>query len=619
MKPLFFSLFFLSCLPNYSQQFSYQKEWSTYYFGAKTTAKASALDSEGNSVVVGYINPAIEQSLPEQYEPSSYYDQWATAGAYQTTFNVNGNLYEGYVTKFNPEGGVLWSTYFGGVDYDYITDVATDSNNNIYIVGFTNSSSGIATDGSYISTISSLVFFNSDINSHQGFLAKFSPTGILQWSTYIPSRGFNDQYISLTVAGNDMVYVYGSTTLANANFVPSASAFQQTFYTYPTNPQVTPNNNGFILKFDGGGNKIAGTFCGSSIYQPSAITTDSEGNVLIVGSQYYDTPENIATANSYQSSSNGSAEGFISKFSADLSTRIWSTYYGDTVLDHLDLITTSGTDIYIHGRSYDIGTGIMATPGAYSETTTSGYLAKFTGAGARVWGTYLPFIPTFANINTIYDMMVKNNNLYIAGVTRQVVGISTPGAYQSNLASTSNIDGFMMQFTTDGIRNWGSYFGGDKKDYITNIAVIDDNTFYLYGFTNSDATISTANSLQPDINYGSAVVTPTTSVTYIPTNMFLAKFSNPLSVPTVSNNLVKLAPNPSDGQFTLSGNWHVGYNNLKLQLYDSLGKEVAHEDIAPFQEELHQGFDCRGLAQGLYFAKLTAGQEVLQTIKILIK
>jgi hypothetical protein len=261
----------------------------------------------------------------------------------------------------------------------------------------------------------------------------------------------------------------------------------------------------------------------------------------------------------------------------------------------------------------------MATPGAYSETTTSGYLAKFTGAGARVWGTYLPFIPSFPTINSIYDMVVKNNNLYIAGTTRQVSGISTPGAYQSNLASTSNVDGFMMQFTTDGMRNWGSYFGGDKRDYVTNIAVVDDNTFYLYGFTNSDATISTANSLQPDINYGSALVTPTTSVSNIPTNMFLAKFSNPLSVPTVTNNLVKLAPNPNDGQFTISGNWHKSYNNLKLQLYDSLGKEVAHKDIAPFQEDLHQGFDFRGLAQGLYFAKLTAGAEVLQTVKLVIK
>jgi hypothetical protein len=58
---------------------------------------------------------------------------------------------------------------------------------------------------------------------------------------------------------------------------------------------------------------------------------------------------------------------------------------------------------------------------------------------------------------------------------------------------------------------------------------------------------------------------------------------------------------------------------MELQLFDSLGKEVAHKDIAPFQEELHQGFDFRGLAHGLYFAKLTAGAEVLQTIKLLIK
>jgi hypothetical protein len=334
MKPLFIVLLSLLFSYSYSQQFNYQKEWSTYYFGARTTSTASAIDSEGNLVAVGFINPFILNSMPEQYEPSSYYNQWATPGAYQTAFNENGYQNDGYVTKFAADGSVIWSTYFGGADYDNINDVAVDSSNNVYVVGITSSSSGIATAGSYISTLSSLVFFNSDISSHQGFLAKFSSGGTLEWSTYIPLKGFNDQHISLTVGGNDMVYVYGSTTIANANFVPSASAFQQTFYTYPTNPQVTPNNNGFILKFDGGGNKIAGTFCGSSIYQPSAITTDSEGNVLIVGSQNYDTPENIATANSYQPSSNGSAEGFISKFSADLSTKIWSTYYGDTVLDH---------------------------------------------------------------------------------------------------------------------------------------------------------------------------------------------------------------------------------------------------------------------------------------------
>jgi len=191
------------------------------------------------------------------------------------------------------------------------------------------------------------------------------------------------------------------------------------------------------------------------------------------------------------------------------------------------------------------------------------------------------------------------------------------------LASPGRQDGFMMQFTTAGMRNWGSYFGGENWEYITNISVLDDNSFYVSGYTTSATGISTPGSIQSSINYGSAIIPPLVpgdnSFSNVPYNLFLAKFSNPLSVPTVSNNLVKLAPNPSDGQFMLSGNWNKGYNNLKLQLYDSLGKEVAHEDIASFQEELHQSFDFKGLAQGLYFAKLTAGAEILQTVKVLIK
>jgi hypothetical protein len=69
----------------------------------------------------------------------------------------------------------------------------------------------------------------------------------------------------------------------------------------------------------------------------------------------------------------------------------------------------------------------------------------------------------------------------------------------------------------------------------------------------------------------------------------------------------------------LSGNLHSGYDNLQVVLYDSLGKEVAQQDLLPMQNELHQSFDFSNrLSQGIYFAKLSAGQEVLQTFKVVI-
>jgi hypothetical protein len=624
MKPLFILISFLFLFfPSYGQQFDYQRSWSTYYLGANTIVSSVAKDSYQNSIVVGSVNPIISNTSPIQYEPSSYYDQWATTGAYQPIFLTNGVSYDGYITKFSPEGAVVWSTYFGGINSDGVLDVATDSQDNIYIVGFTNSDSSIATNDSFISNFSTITSSSVSTNNKQGFLAKFSSAGTLSWSTYLPLSPIlnSTSNIYVAVSSANEIFVYGNTIAANASLITTLGAFKETFYTYPVVNPLYENINGYILKFDAQGNRLAGTFCGSAI-TPTDIATDSEGNIIIVGAQDTETnAEILSSPNSYQQNPNALGDGFISKFSNDLTTRIWSTYYGDLVSDKLNLVTTSGTDIFVHGRTMTLGSGIMATAGTYSQALSDGYLAKFTGAGTRVWGTYLPFIPIAAITNSVYSMVVNNNNLYIAGSTRETTGISTQGAYQSNFASTDALvsDGFMMQFTTNGVRNWGSYYGGERGDVIKSIIIDSDGTFYICGITKSSTNISTPTSNQPNINYGSTIVTSTTNDYNVPNNMFLAKFSNPLSVPTVSNNLVKLAPNPSDGQFTLSGNWHTGYNNLKLQLYDSLGKEVAQKEIAPFQEELHQGFDFRGLPQGIYFAKLTAGAEVLQTVKLLIK
>jgi hypothetical protein len=623
MKPLYIILSFLFFVPCYSQ-FNYEKTWGTYYLGNSTEIKATTLDNDQNSIGVGFIKPYINDTFPAQYEISSYYDQWTTVGCYQPSLVVNGYNSEGYITKFSPTGQVIWSTYFGSSNTDLVTDVAVDGINNIYIVGLTNSASGIATVGSYISDFSLIEPVNPDPSSNfRGFLAKFSATGELEWSTYLPTDIGNiapSSPIEIFIKSDNSIFVAGGTTANNTSFIVTPGAFQETFIS-GSNPNSSIKN-GYLLKFDAQGNRLAGTLCGYE-FAPFDISADSEGNIVVVGRSFLSDPfYSITTTDSYQPIALGGKEGAILKFTPDLTTKLWGTYYGDTVDDYVGLVTTSGTDIYIYGRSGEVTSGVLATPSAFSDIPSGGYLAKFTGSGSRVWSTYLPFIQ-YIGANFAYGLLVKNDKLYLAGSTNATSGVSTPGAYQLDYASVGSTssapcDGFLMQFSTDGSRNWGSYFGGLNRDVIRSINVVDDNTFYISGTTSSDTTISTPNGIQPAMNYGSAALISDTAVLNT-TNMFLAKFSNPLSVPSVSNNLVKLAPNPTDGQFTLSGNWHTAYNNLKIQLYDSLGKEVAHEDIAPFQEELHQGFDFRGLAQGLYFAKLTAGAEVLQTVKLVIK
>ena len=603
-------------------QWDYQKIWSTYYFPETTKSYGSVIDSDGNIIVVGSFYRAIYNSNPVEFYPSAYYEPYITPNAHQTTISED-NIYnqnDGFITKFSPDGGVIWSTFFGGSKNDGVFNVAVDNLNNIYVTGLTRSATGIATAGAYISDYATMIGLNSeqDIDpaiSGYGFLTKFNPAGSLQWSTYIPNYGGTRGDIPILVNNSNAIYVAGRVAVGN-NSIATAGAFQENFHTLPLSISYY---NGFILKFDGQGNRLAGTYIGSQInIGVGGIASDSEGKIIIVGSQNYQSDEILATPGSFQPirpSSNG--PGFIAKFSPDLSSKIWCTYYGDnTTPITLDKVTTVGTDIYFSGRGGSNTAAIQgcATVGAFSEVPSPGFMAKLNGGGnTRIWGTYLPFSVTQGR-NRVYDLKVKNNKLYTVGKTTITTGVSTSGAYQENYVSEIPVDEttdtFIMQFSLDGVRNWGTYFGGLRDEFISSINVTDNGAFYISGYTSSATMIATPNSLQPNL-----------ITTYdLATNMFLTKFANPLDVQSFAYNTLKIVPNPNKGRFVLSGSLKTAYDNLSFVVYDNLGREIAEQNFSSLQTAIYKEFDFSGvLAKGVYFAKLTSGNESLQTFKILVE
>ncbi len=133
-------------------------QWSTFFGGSGTDyGTALVCDPSGNIFATGF---------------SSSSTAIATAGAWQT---INAGNNDVYIAKFNPSGVVQWSTYYGGPSSEYGYSITNDVSGNLYICGYTASSSGIATSGAYQTVIGGI---------NDAIVAKFNGAGILQWGTY---------------------------------------------------------------------------------------------------------------------------------------------------------------------------------------------------------------------------------------------------------------------------------------------------------------------------------------------------------------------------------------------------------------------------------------------------
>ncbi|CAM3856418.1 T9SS type B sorting domain-containing protein [Flavobacterium cucumis] len=169
--------------------------------------------------------------------------------------------------------------------------------------------------------------------------------------------------------------------------------------------------------------------------------------------------------------------------------RLWGTYYGGNDIElAYDITSDINNNIYISGLTYS--TNNMATSDAHlssMNSITAGFIAKFDSNGMRSWGSYY--------LANIINVKVDNNlNVYFSGQTLISSNISTPGTHQP-IKSNYN-DGYLVKFNSLGIRQWGTYFGGEKNDFIHSMAFDNLNNVFLCGETNSNTQIASINSHQ---------------------------------------------------------------------------------------------------------------------------
>ncbi len=121
------------------------------------------------------------------------------------------------LTKLDPTGNTIFSTYLGGNGTDYAGRLATDAAGNVYLTGYTSSTNFPTTAGAYQPT---------NHGSTDGYVTKISAQRVGDSVVYLPGRHLRRASRTTspsTAAGN--IYLTGFT--GSPDF-PTLNPFQAT-------------------------------------------------------------------------------------------------------------------------------------------------------------------------------------------------------------------------------------------------------------------------------------------------------------------------------------------------------------------------------------------------------
>jgi hypothetical protein len=398
--------------------------WATYQGGNRLDrAYAVTHSNNGNVTVTGLTQ---SDNFP------------VTPGALQSTYSQANDI---FISQYNPNGGLRWSTYYGGASIDQATAIATDAFNNIYITGYTSSNNFPITTGA------------EQAGGGDIFLIKLRDDGSREWAQLYGGT-LNDIANNLAIDNNNNIIITGATF--SSNFITTNGAPQREFGGV---------RDAFAVKFDPNGDRLWSTFLGgNSDDQAFGIAVDFNNNIYLSGST--ESNNFPVSANAQQRNSNGGTDVFLTKLSAG-GQLLASTYFGSSGNEtSFGLTVTFDNKLAVIAQTSST-TGLSSPSAfqtAYGGGSRDGLVAKFDLELRREWVSYLGG-QDIEDINGIATD--RTGNIYVVGGTRSS-NFPTVTPIQANYAGAN--DAFIACISATNQLTFSSFYGGDQIEIARGVA-----------------------------------------------------------------------------------------------------------------------------------------------------
>lgn len=412
-----------------------QRLWATYFGGPGYDRTYTAtVDDYQNIIVCG--NTMSSTGI-------------ATVGSHQ---DYLASTDDAFIVRFNSNGQLLWSTYYGGNNHDFIADCFYKSGK-IYITGHTRSNTNIVTPGAFKTTFNPI---------EMAFWSIFDTTGTLLYGTYYGNGNFDEPW-GIRVDASSNVYVCGYTK--SATQIATSGGYQTS---------LSGSFDGFLSKWNSSGQIIWGTyFGGASMEQLNSMDLDENNNIYIIMES--SSTSGLSTPGSHQPNHGGTIDGVLAKFNTNGQLQ-WSTYIGGSLEEYLKSLDYYDGKVYIFGHTYTSST--LTTIGAFQPSLNGGYdnvFLIYNQNGNKLFGSYLGG----SGSEYGYSIFVSDTtHILVAGFTSSTSQIIMSGAHQTTYGGGTS-DGFFNILCRPSPLTYLNASG--------TISVCDNELFNLYtqnSFTN---------------------------------------------------------------------------------------------------------------------------------------